>query len=91
MKTICGLNQRTSAVKNSNNIDMPSCPTKRGTKTKIIELEMKNNVTINSSQMQRVIREHFENLNYQMGNLAEMYKFLDTQEFPQLNLKLKKI
>lgn len=48
------------------------------------------NVTINSNEIQKIITEHFENLNYKMENLEEMCKFLDTHDLSQWNKKFSK-
>lgn len=48
------------------------------------------NVTINSNEIQKIITEHFESLNYKMENLEEMYKFLYTHDLSQWNQKFSK-
>lgn len=48
------------------------------------------NVTINSNEIQKIITEHFENLNYKMENLKKMCKFLDTHDLSQWNQKFSK-
>lgn len=40
--------------------------------------------------MQKIITEHFENLNYKMENLDKMCKFLDTHDLTQWNQKFSK-
>jgi hypothetical protein len=43
-------------------------------------------VTGNTNNVQRIMREHFENLySYKLENLEEMDKFLDTFDLPKLN------
>jgi hypothetical protein len=46
----------------------------------------KGGITINTQEIQRVIRDYFENLySNKLENLKEMDKFLDTYDHPKLS------
>jgi ubiquinone biosynthesis protein Coq4 len=56
-------------------------------KTKINKIrDEKGDITTNTNEIQRIIREYFENLYFsKLENLDEMDKFLDAYNQPKLN------
>jgi hypothetical protein len=59
----------------------------RREKTQISKIRnKKGEITTNTTEMQGIIRDYFENLySNQLENLKEMDKFLDTYDHPKLN------
>jgi hypothetical protein len=46
----------------------------------------KGKITTNTKEIQRIIRDYFENIYFnKLENLEEMNKFLDTYDHPKLN------
>ena len=51
-----------------------------------IKLEMKKKITMHTTEIQRIIRDYYPQLNAnKMDNLEEMDKFLERHNFPRLN------
>jgi hypothetical protein len=59
----------------------------RREKTQISKIRnAKGEITTNTKEIQRIIRDYFENLySNKYENLEEMDKFLDTYDHPKLN------
>jgi hypothetical protein len=52
---------------------------------------MKRDITTDTTEIQRVIREYFENLySEKLVNLEDLDKFLDTYDLPKLNKRILK-
>jgi hypothetical protein len=49
----------------------------------------KGEITTNSTEIQGIIRDHFENLySNKLENLEDMDKFIDTYDHPKLNQEI---
>jgi hypothetical protein len=60
--------------------------TKQKRRPKLIKSEMKGDIITNTNEIQRIVREYFENLySNKLENLEEMDKFLDACNQPKLN------
>jgi hypothetical protein len=75
-----------------NNIDKPlaNLTKMRRQKTQISKIRnKKGEITTNTMEIQRIIRDYFENLySNKLENLEKMVKFLDTYDHPKLNQEI---
>ena len=65
---------------------------KKGRKIKSTKLEMKMEITTDNTEIQRIIRDYYQQLYAnKMDNVEEMEKFLEKYNFPKLNQEEVKI
>ena len=64
----------------------PDSSRKRGRGLKSIKLEMKKEVTTDTTEIQSILRDYYRQLYAnKMGNLEDMDKFLERYNLPRLN------
>jgi hypothetical protein len=82
------MKQKASSLKKINKIDKPQANlTKRREKKQISEIRNeKRQITANTNEIQKIVRDYFENLcSNKLENLEEIDKFLDTYDHLKLN------
>jgi translation elongation factor EF-G len=83
------MKQKVGSLKKINKIDRPlaNLTKMRREKTQISKIRnVKGEITTNTTEIQDIIRDYFENLySIKFENLEEMDRFLDTYDHPKLN------
>jgi hypothetical protein len=82
------MKQKAGSLKKINKIDKPlaNLTKMRRVKTQIIKSRNEKGERRNTEEIQRIIRDYFENLySNKLENLKEMNKFLGTYDHPKVN------
>jgi hypothetical protein len=82
------MKQKAGSLKKINTIDKPlaNLTKMRRVKTQIIKSRNEKGERRNTEEIQRIIRDYFENLySNKLENLKEMNKFLGTYDHPKVN------